>query len=85
MKIEEQLKKIITEVASRDIEIFEISDDVVLTSDLGFDSIQIISLIVELESQLGIEIEDDDLDIEKLTIYQNLYELVERKIQAKGL
>lgn len=32
---------------------------------LGFDSVQIISLIVELESNFDIEIEDDDLKYRK--------------------
>lgn len=78
--INEQLKQIICEVATRDIDISEITENTVLTMDLAFDSVQIISLIVELESKFDIEIEDDDLDIEKLTVYQNLSDMIKRKI-----
>jgi len=54
---------------------------VVLTDDLGYDSIQIIELIVELESEFKIEIDDDDLEIENLIIYGKLHKMIERKIR----
>lgn len=79
MNINEQLKELIGKVAAGDVDISTISESTVLTTDLGFDSVQIISLIVELESTFDIEVEDDDLDIEKLTIYQNLFDIVKRK------
>lgn len=80
MNLNEKLKKIIAEVALKEVNESIISDDVVLTSDLGYDSVQIIQLIVELESQFQIEIEDDDLDIDKLTIYRNLRDMIAAKI-----
>ena len=51
MKIKEKLKKIIADIAPIVVEISEINDNTVLTKDLGFNSVQIISLIVEIESQ----------------------------------
>lgn len=85
MDIHEKLKAIISEVATRAVDDVKIIDETVLTSDLGFDSVQIISLIVELESQFNIEIDDDDLDIEKLTVYSSLYKMVTNKLGAKDL
>ena len=64
------------------VEISEINDNTVLTKDLGFDSVQIISLIVEIESQFDIEIEDEDLDIEKLTVLKTLTDMVVNKLQG---
>ena len=85
MDIHEKLKAIISEVATHAVDDVKIIDETVLTSDLGFDSVQIISLIVELESQFNIEIDDDDLDIEKLTVYSSLYKMVTNKLGAKDL
>lgn len=84
MNIQEKLMEIIAEVATREIDISKINDETILTSDLGFDSVQIIQLIVELESQFEIEIEDEDLDIAKLTVYKNLYEMINEKTQTEG-
>ena len=80
MNLNEKLKEIIAEVALKDVAESMINDETVLTSDLGYDSVQIIQLIVELESQFQIEIDDDDLDIDKLTIYCNLRDMIASKI-----
>lgn len=82
MEIKEKLKKIIVDIAPIVVEISEINDNTVLTKDLGFDSVQIISLIVEIESQFDIEIEDEDLDIEKLTVLKTLTDMVVNKLQG---
>lgn len=81
MEIKEKLKKIIVDIASIAVGISEINDNTILTKDLGFDSVQIISLIVEIESQFDIEIEDEDLDIEKLTVFKTLTDMTVNKIQ----
>lgn len=85
MDVQEKLKEIIAEMATRGVDIAKINDQTVLTSDLGFDSVQIVQLIVELESQFEFEFEDEDLDIAKLTVYRNLYKIINSKIQAKRL
>jgi acyl carrier protein len=82
MEIKEKLKKIIVDIVSTPV---EINDNMVLTKDLGFDSVQIISLIVEIESQFDIVIEDEDLDIEKLTVVKNLIYMIENKLQRNQL
>lgn len=79
MNIKERLKKIIVDIAPISVDVSEINDDTVLTKDLGFDSVQIISLIVEIESQFDIEIEDEDLNIEKLTVLKTLTDVVVNK------
>ncbi len=82
MKIKEKLKKIIADIAPIVVEISEINDNTVLTKDLGFDSVQIISLIVEIESQFDIEIDDEDLDIEKLTVFKTLADMILNKLKG---
>lgn len=83
MDINQKLKETIVGTASREVQVSDINDNTVLTDDLGFDSVQIISLIVELEEQFNMEIEDDDLEIEKLTIYKNLYDIVSTKVNRQ--
>ena len=81
MDIKDKLKKIIAEIATAKTSINEINDETVLTDDLGFDSIQMVSLIVEIESTFGITMEDDDLDIEKLNVFKHLTKMLEEKYQ----
>lgn len=80
MNIHEKLKTIIAEIAKPNVDITKINNDTILTNDLGFDSIQIVSLIIEIETQFDIEIDDEDLDMEKLTIYKTLHDIVLTKI-----
>ena len=83
MDTNKKLKDIIAKVATKPVEHEMINDRTILTSDLGFDSIQIISLIIEIETEFEIDIEDEDLEIEKLTVYSSLYDMIERKLNKK--
>lgn len=80
MNIHDELKKIISEISNQNIDISNIGDETILTNDCGFDSIQIISLIINVESKFDIELSDEDLDIEKLTVYKTLYEIIISKL-----
>ena len=82
MNVEQTLKELIVRVAMKDVDVNSINEKTILTNDLGYDSVQIIELIVELENEFNIEIEDDDLEIENLTIYRKLHEIVERKMKG---
>lgn len=81
MNIDQRLKEIIAKVATQDVNAGNIHEETILTNDLGYDSVQIIELIVELENEFNLEIDDDDLEIENLTIYKKLHEMVERKVK----
>jgi acyl carrier protein len=82
MNNDQRLKEIIAKVATQDVDAGNINEEIILTSDLGYDSVQIIELIVELENEFNIEIDDDDLEIENLTVYCKLYEMIERKTKG---
>lgn len=81
MRIEEKLKEVIVNIAMQDVDVADINEETNLVKDLGYDSVQIIELIVELETEFDIEIEDDDLDIENMVVYSRLYKTVESKIK----
>lgn len=57
--------------------------DVCLIEDLGFDSIKMITLIVEIENEFGIEFDDDDLDIKKLDLLENIINIIMNKLELK--
>ena len=84
MNVDQKLKELIANVATQDVDISSINEETLLTNNLGYDSVQIIELIVELENEFNIEIEDDDLEIENLTVYSKLYEMVERKTKDEA-
>lgn len=76
---EEQLKRIIAS-CGKDIEIECIDTNVNLIDDLGFDSVGIVNLIIELECEFDIEIDDQYLVLEKLSTYTGLIEIVHEKL-----
>lgn len=53
-----------------------------LKEDLGFDSLKIVELIIDIEELFGIEISDTDLDPDNLIKVSDLYMLMERYLQA---
>lgn len=79
MHIEIKLKEIIVTIKSNGIDICSINNKTNLTTDLGFDSLEIVELIVELENEFNIEFDDDDLDIENITVFHKLLETIEIK------
>ena len=87
MNIDKKLKSIIITIAThvaQDVDENLINENTILTSELGYDSVQIIELIVALEDEFNIEIDDDDLDIENLTNYGNLYEMICKKTEGSN-
>lgn len=83
MQIQEKIKEIIVEVLEGKVEVQDIDDETLLTQDLGVDSIKLVSIIVELENKFDIEIEAEDLDVNKLTIFKFLCTMVENKLRIQ--
>ncbi|MCR4843092.1 MAG: acyl carrier protein [Eubacterium sp.] len=74
------LKKVIAQVLSVDAE--EITLDTTFEGDLGADSLDVTSIMIELEEQLGIEIGDDDVDTEKIKTVGDAVELIKNAKSA---
>lgn len=55
-----------------------ITKEMRLKEDLGFDSLKMVQLIISLEEALGFEFDESDLDPSKLIIVEDLYEMVKR-------
>ena len=48
-----------------------------LIDDLGMDSVNFISLIIELEAEFDIQIQDDQLLMDKFREYSSIYSIVD--------
>ena len=76
----EQLKEVIKECVSIIYEEKEIQDDTDLINDLGFDSISLMKMVLEIESRFKISFEID-LKYEEISTFLNLYKYVEERIE----
>lgn len=81
--MEEQVREILKELCRLDLteeekEKILQNKDCNLKEELGFDSLLMVELIIEIEEQLGFEFEAEEMDMKRLRSYQNLLELVKR-------
>ena len=84
--MKEEIKKTVYEIIKEiDISISEekIISSKNLISDLGFDSLKMISFIVAIENKFKIEFDDDDLDITKLDSLENVLCIIENKCELR--
>ena len=54
-----------------------------LIDDLGMDSVNFISLIIELEAEFDIQIQDDQLLMDKFREYSSIYSIVDELLMSK--
>lgn len=81
-KIDSILKRLIANYSLGDIE--EIIPETNLIKDLGFDSIIIIQLIVDIEEEFGFTIDDNDFDLDNFVIYELLLNYIESHLKVNG-
>ena len=65
--MKERLIKLIKGIFDFEVDENDISKVHDLVEDLGLDSLQLVELVVCIEDEFNINIEDDDLDIEKIS------------------
>ena len=71
----EKIKEMIEEMSGENT---KISPEMRLMADIGFDSLDIVDLIFDLETEFEIEIEDEEL--EKIRTVADLVNIIEKKI-----
>lgn len=81
INLESRLKAIIIKNSLKVISEGDINETSNLTNDFEYDSVKIIELIVDLEAEFNISIEDEDMDINILTNYELLKNLLLMKLQ----
>lgn len=60
-----------------------ITSDMKLSEDLGFDSLSLVELIVDLEDRFDIEIDESDLDPSQLKTVGQIYSLVDKYLEGR--
>lgn len=80
-EFENRLKELIVS-SGEDININDIDENTDLVRDFNFNSISIIQLVVEIESSFSIEIDDENLLLEKLSPYKNLLNIIKTLLEV---
>lgn len=78
--IDQKLKSIIIQNSRKVISESDIDDNSNLTTDFGFDSVNVVQMIVDLETEFDISMDDEDIDLDVLTKYKPLKGLILKKI-----
>lgn len=68
----------ISSIAGINLEQIDTSKEFNIITDLEFDSIKLIELIIILENEFGIEITDEYLDLNIISDFQKLADLIEK-------
>ena len=83
MSVEKVLKEMIVELSKREIDVSCITESTDLISDLDFDSINVVQLIVNIERMFDIEFDDNVLAFDAIINFKTLAECVERQINGE--
>lgn len=78
MDIRERIAIKICNIAGINLEQMDLFKEINLITDLDFDSIKLIELIVILENEFEIEITDEYLDLNIISDFQKLVNLIEK-------
>lgn len=81
-KFEKKLKESIVSCGDN-VDIDAINGDTDLIRDFNFKSINFIQLVVQLESDFDIEIDDEDLLLEKLSPYKGLVKILKANLDEE--
>ena len=76
-------KAVINLIISKKRFVDAIEEDMKLSEDLGFDSLSMVELIVDLEDRLDIEIDESDLDLVRLKTVGQIYSLVNKYLERR--
>ena len=83
-RFDEKLKEIIVSCGG-EIDIEKINEDTDLIRDFDFNSINIVQLVVQLESTFGIELDNESLLLEKLSTYKGLVDILKAKLDEDNI
>ncbi|HCE2475710.1 TPA: acyl carrier protein [Vibrio parahaemolyticus] len=72
------LKEIVATISRSGMRSDELTSDMNLVEDLGMDSIQLIQLVVAIETELDIELNEDQLDLSNLVDLSKLMSIVQQ-------
>ena len=80
-KITAELKDMLKEMIDDEIDLDTIKD---LITELGMDSIQIVQLVVMIEEKYEIQIMDEDMDIDRLSKFDFVVDMILRYLDTSN-
>ena len=80
-KIEDRLKKMITERLFMKIAPEDIEEDKSLIDTYGVDSVSLLELVVGIEEEFGVAVDDEDFSVEHFETVSALADFVRGKIK----
>lgn len=83
MDLEMKLKEMIIEKSFGDIQIDDVAFGKDLVNDLGYNSIALILLVIEIEEEFEISLETEDINPNELSNYEYLYGVIVRLVKEK--
>lgn len=84
MDIQERLKKIIIRVRENSELQIDDQKDFHLINDIGFDSLQVINLVVEVENEFGFVFDDNEMEIDIICQYSSLVKLIREELDKQN-
>ena len=81
LKFDELLKTLVCEMSRISIHKEQITNKTRFVEDLGFDSLEMIQMLVMIEQDLGITFNGDDLMLENMEDYGALSSIIKQKLQ----
>lgn len=81
VNMEGRLKQMIIRNAAISLSEDDIGSETDLVNDLGFDSVQVMRFLTEVETEFGFEFDDDYLSLEILGRYKKLKDAVDEKMK----
>ena len=79
----DNIKAVINSILSEKRFSDTITADMKLKEDMGFDSLSLVELIIDLEDQFDIEIDESDLDPGQLKTVGQIYTLVDKYLEER--
>src|SRR5690349_5681468 len=79
-----RLAELVARAARVSVQPDEVSEDTSLLDDLDIDSILLVELIVNIETEFGIELLDEDVEIDCLSPFGTLTRTVSNRMSATG-
>ena len=78
MNVQQRLYNLVLNLSENDNAV--ITEQTNLIDDLSFDSVLMVSMIVEIESEFGITLDDDDLELDILSSVEQLEKMINQKV-----
>ena len=77
--MQEKIKKVLGDVKDTPVTEMSLSDDTDIINDIGLDSLQMVTFMLKLEEELGIQIDFDSLDFSTLMSVRSLCDFLSKQ------